>query len=65
MQRDRRGRRGNSRRGRRSDPRLRGLSYEERRRVYLRRRILAVAVIVVLVLLVLILLDVIPLFSGS
>lgn len=59
------GRRSSARRGRRSDPRLRGLSYEERRRVYRRRRIGAVLVIVALLLLIALLLGLIPLFGGS
>lgn len=59
-------RRGNSaRRGRRSDPRLRGLSYEERQRVYRRRRIGAVLVIVAFLLVVIDPLGVVPLFGGS
>ncbi|MGB3633587.1 MAG: LCP family protein [Rubrobacteraceae bacterium] len=65
MGRDRGGRRSSARRGRRSDPRLRGLSYEERRRVYIRRRIVAGAIIVVLLLLLAILVGLIPLFGGS
>lgn len=64
MARQRGERRGSARRGRRSDPRLRGLSYEERRRVYRRRRIGAVLIVVVVLLVVAILLDFIPFFTG-
>lgn len=63
MGRERGERRGSARRGRRSDPRLRGLSYRDRRRVYLRRRIIAVVVIVAILLLILILVGLIPLFG--
>ncbi len=65
MGRERGGSRGSARRGRRSDPRLRGLSYRERRRVYLRRRVVAVVVIAVILLLVLALVVLIPLLGGS
>ena len=64
MGREREVRRSSARRGRRSDPRLRGLSYPERRRVYLRRRIVAVVVIVALLLLLAVLVGLIPLFGG-
>lgn len=63
MDRERGGRRSSARRGRRSDPRLRGLSYDERRRVYRRRRIGALLVVAAILLLA-ILLVIIPLFGG-
>ncbi|MGF1473798.1 MAG: LCP family protein [Rubrobacteraceae bacterium] len=64
-ERSKRRRSSNARRGRRSDPRLRGLSYEERRRVYRRRRIGALVVIAAFLLLVLVVTGIIPLFRGS
>ncbi len=64
MEREPREHRSSARRGRRSDPRLRGLSYGERRRVYLRRRIVAVVVILVALLLLVALVSLIS-FSGS
>ena len=66
MGRGREVRRSSARRGRRSDPRLRGLSYAERRRVYLRRRIVAVLIIfVALLLLLALLVGITPLFGSS
>ncbi len=64
MGREREVSRSSARRGRRSDPRLRGLSYEERKRVYTRRRIGAVVVIVTLLLLLAILVGLIPLLGS-
>ena len=65
MEREPRERRRSSRRGRRSDPRLRGLSYEERRRVYLRRRAVAVLVILVALLVIAALVGLILIPRGS
>ena len=65
MEREREGRRSSARRDRRSDPRLRGLSYAERRRVYRRRRIGALLVIAALLLLIAALVWLIPLFGGT
>lgn len=63
MGRGRGGSRSSARRGRRSDPRLRGLSYEERRRVYRRRRIGGLVVILALLVLIAVLVGLIPLFG--